>query len=91
MQTSQLWIAKLPEPGAPAEAYASMEWAKIVENFEASYEYVTNDGPLFLLITSLDAPKKRIVQVDITQPGASWSGQHCNPPLCCFGWSCSRI
>lgn len=68
--TNKLWVAELPNPGAPTTAYAELKWVKVADDFEAGYEYIANDGPIFLFSTNRDAPKKRIVKVDITQPGA---------------------
>ncbi|KAL8429265.1 hypothetical protein Efla_005542 [Eimeria flavescens] len=68
--TNQLWVAELPAPDAPTKAYGSLNWIKIAEDFTAGYEYVANDGHVFLFSTTLDAPKKRIVKVDINQPKA---------------------
>eukprot|EP01119_Soliformovum_irregulare_P023848 TRINITY_DN841_c0_g4_i1.p1 TRINITY_DN841_c0_g4~~TRINITY_DN841_c0_g4_i1.p1 ORF type:complete len:710 (-),score=195.27 TRINITY_DN841_c0_g4_i1:43-2172(-) len=39
---------------------------KIIDNFQAEYEYITNDGPLFYLLTNLEAPRKRLITIDIT-------------------------
>lgn len=71
LQTNQLWIAKLPAPDGPTEAFGSLEWLKVADNFEAGYEYVANDGPVFLFSTNLKAPKNKIIKVDITEPGRS--------------------
>ena len=32
---------------------------KLVDNFEASYSYVANDGPVFSFMTNLHAPRYR--------------------------------
>lgn len=64
-----MWIAQLPDSGAPTTAYAELKWVKVADDFEAGYEYVANEGSIFLFSTNRDAPKKRIVKVDITQPG----------------------
>lgn len=32
---------------------------KLVDNFEASYDYVANEGDTFYFMTNLDAPRYR--------------------------------
>ncbi|KER22950.1 hypothetical protein T265_09078 [Opisthorchis viverrini] len=40
----------------------------IVNEFEAVYEYVTNEGPLLVLRTNLNAPMYKLITVDLTNP-----------------------
>ncbi len=35
---------------------------------EAEYSYVNNDGPIFYLQTNLNAPRNRLISVDIMNP-----------------------
>jgi len=45
--------------------------AKVVEllnDFDAQYEFVDNDGPVFWFRTDLDAPRGRVIAIDLTQP-----------------------
>lgn len=44
------------------------EFKVIVDNFDNAYSFITNDDNLFWFETTLDAPKKRIVQFDINSP-----------------------
>ncbi len=50
--------------------------AKVVEllnDFDAAYEFIDNDGPVFWFETNLDAPRRRVIAVDIRQPErANW-------------------
>lgn len=48
---------------------------KLVDNFEASWDYVANEGSSFSFKTNLDAARYRVVRVDITCPGppSSWA------------------
>jgi prolyl oligopeptidase len=50
--------------------------AKVVEllnNFDAQYEFIDNDGPIFWFRTDLDAPRSRVIAIDITRPQrADW-------------------
>jgi prolyl oligopeptidase len=40
----------------------------LVDKFEAEYIFLGNEGPVFFLETTLDAPKKRIIAVDTRSP-----------------------
>jgi prolyl oligopeptidase len=40
----------------------------VVDEFEYSFQYIENDGPVFYLLTNRDAPRGRIVAVDLRQP-----------------------
>ncbi len=41
----------------------------LVDDFANNWEYVTNTGPRFTFVTNKDAPRERIVSMDIRQPG----------------------
>ena len=46
---------------------------ELLDDFDAQYEFIDNDGPLFWFRTDLDAPRGRIIAVDLTKPGrANW-------------------
>jgi prolyl oligopeptidase len=46
---------------------------ELIADLEATYEFIGNDGPLFYLRTNLDAPRSRLIAVDITRPEkANW-------------------
>ena len=46
---------------------------ELIPDLEASYQYIGNDGPVFYLLTNLDAPRGRLVAVDTAQPDkAHW-------------------
>ncbi len=40
---------------------------ELLNEFDASYEFIEHDGPLFFFRTDLDAPRGRIIAIDITQ------------------------
>jgi prolyl oligopeptidase len=40
----------------------------LIEHFNDEYSFVGNDGPVFYFATDLDAPRKRIVAIDIRTP-----------------------
>ncbi|HZG37912.1 MAG TPA: S9 family peptidase, partial [Nodosilinea sp.] len=41
---------------------------ELISEFEASYSFVDNEGSLFWFTTDLEAPKGRLIAIDITQP-----------------------
>ncbi len=45
----------------------------LLEAFDAAYHFIDNNGPVFLFRTDKDAPRSRIVAIDIRKPGsADW-------------------
>lgn len=50
-----------------------LPWVKLIDNFDAEYEYVTNEGTLFTFKTNLDAPRYRLINIDFASPAqSSW-------------------
>ena len=46
---------------------------RMLDDFDASYSAVGNDGPVFYVLTDRDAPRKRVVAVDTRRPDrAHW-------------------
>ena len=43
-------------------------FTKLIDKLEAEYSFIYNDGPVFYFKTNLDAPKGRIIAVDIRKP-----------------------
>jgi prolyl oligopeptidase len=41
---------------------------KLLDDFDAQYIFLHNEGPIFYLATNLEAPRQRIISIDITQP-----------------------
>ncbi len=41
----------------------------LVDDFANNWEYVTNQGPRFTFVTNREAPRQRIVSLDIRKPG----------------------
>ena len=44
---------------------------ELITNFDHEFTFVGNEGPQFFFQTDLDAPRKRIVAIDIRHPGAT--------------------
>jgi prolyl oligopeptidase len=46
---------------------------KLLDDFDASYDYVGNDGSVFYFKTDLDAPRGRLIAIDLNNPQrSSW-------------------
>ena len=41
---------------------------ELLDNFDAQYSFIDNDGPVFWFRTDLDAPRGRVIAIDITKP-----------------------
>lgn len=41
---------------------------ELINNFEHEYTFIGNEGPVFFFRTDLDAPRKRVVAIDIRKP-----------------------
>ena len=39
----------------------------LIENFDSEYSFIGNDGTTFYFVTDLDAPRKRIVAIDVSE------------------------
>ena len=49
------------------------EVVRLLSRFDASYRFIANDGPIFYVQTDLDAPRGRVVAIDVRKPGrAHW-------------------
>ncbi len=44
------------------------EVVRLLDDFDASYSFVGNDGPVFYFLTDLDAPRKRVIAIDTRHP-----------------------
>jgi prolyl oligopeptidase len=50
---------------------AGGEVIELLQPFEASYGFVDNDGPVFYVTTDLEAPRGRVVAIDVNHPARS--------------------
>ncbi|KAG2014056.1 prolyl oligopeptidase [Coprinopsis cinerea AmutBmut pab1-1] len=57
------WIAELKEDSIEK----GFKWNKVVNEYEAEYEYVTNYGPVFVVRTNDKAPKYKAITIDISK------------------------
>jgi prolyl oligopeptidase len=51
--------------GADAAAGAMIE---LLPSFDATYTYLGNDGPLFWFFSNLDAPRGKVIAIDVRKP-----------------------
>ncbi len=52
---------ELSRPDAPV--------TELLMEFDAEYSFIDNDGPVFWFKTDLDAPRSRVIAIDIRRPG----------------------
>jgi prolyl oligopeptidase len=49
------------------------EVVELLQDFDAAYTFIGNDGPLFYFMTDLNAPLLRVIAIDLTRPQrADW-------------------
>uniref|UniRef100_A0A3Q2USM6 Prolyl endopeptidase n=1 Tax=Haplochromis burtoni TaxID=8153 RepID=A0A3Q2USM6_HAPBU len=63
---NQLWYCDLKQ--LPDGIKGLLPWVKLVDNFEAQYSYVTNEGTVFTFRSNLDAPRYCLINIDIEKP-----------------------
>jgi prolyl oligopeptidase len=56
-----LFYKDLRDPNLPV--------VELIREFEANYSFVGNDGSRFWLLTDLNAPRRRLVAIDLDDPG----------------------
>ncbi|NXD83184.1 PPCE endopeptidase, partial [Halcyon senegalensis] len=48
-----------------------LQWVKLIDNFEAEYEYITNEGTVFTFKTNRHSPNYRLINIDFSDPEES--------------------
>lgn len=43
-------------------------FVELLNDFDASYDFIDNDGPVFWFLTDLDAPRGRVIAIDTRKP-----------------------
>jgi len=56
---------------APKKGDAMISPVKLIDTYEASYEYVTNEGTLFYFKSNLNAPSYKLITIDLSNPDKS--------------------
>jgi len=59
-QKNRIFYKELGKADAPV--------VELLNDFDASYDFIANEGPVFWFETNLDAPRKRIIAVDSREP-----------------------
>jgi prolyl oligopeptidase len=62
---NRVYIKDLADPRAPR---LDAEMTRLLDDFDADYSYVGNDGPVFFFQTDLDAPRGRVIAIDLRTP-----------------------
>jgi prolyl oligopeptidase len=53
-------------------ANSPLPFVKLIDNFDAKYDYIANDDSVFTFLTNKDAPKYKLVRVDLEKPN-TWA------------------
>src|SRR5712671_2481262 len=62
---TRVYYKDLTRPDSPV--------VKLLDDFDAQYQFIDNDGPIFWLQTDLDAPRGRVLAIDTRHPErATW-------------------
>lgn len=62
---NRLYYKDLTQSDAPV--------VKLLDDFDAQYQFIDNDGPVFWIQTDLDAPRQRLISIDTRHPErANW-------------------
>ncbi|KAI8053783.1 prolyl oligopeptidase [Syncephalis plumigaleata] len=62
---NKLWFIRLEEGGRVPE---TITINKLIDNFDASYNYIANDGDRFYLMTNANSPRSKVVMYDVSAP-----------------------
>src|SRR5919109_1524894 len=62
---NRIYYCDLKDPKHPR---VTGDVVRLLDDFDASYGFVGNDGPVFYFLTDLDAPRKRVIAVDTRHP-----------------------
>jgi prolyl oligopeptidase len=55
--------------GDPQNPNLEGEVVQLLDDFDASYGFIDNDGPVFYFRTNLEAPRNRVIAIDTRNPG----------------------
>ncbi|HZT41379.1 MAG TPA: prolyl oligopeptidase family serine peptidase [Chthonomonadaceae bacterium] len=69
---SHIFIKDLLDPASPAVAPEASPVRPLLHG-DAAYQFIDNDGPLFWFLTDKEAPRKRVIALEIDSPQpANW-------------------
>ena len=49
----------------PKTEKGDLEWKAVIDNFDAANDFITNDGPDFYFMTTKNAPKYKVIKVNV--------------------------
>ncbi len=64
-ERNRVYYVDLVDPKAPR---LDGQVVRLLDDFDASYSFVGNDGPVFYFLTNLDAPRYRLIAIDTKRP-----------------------
>jgi prolyl oligopeptidase len=65
--TNKVYWAKVSDVAA-ASGHDPVPVTKMIDNFDAGFDYITNEGTLFYFQTNKDAPRYKLITIDIARP-----------------------
>ncbi|NP_989189.1 prolyl endopeptidase [Xenopus tropicalis] len=65
---NRLWYCKLDKNTGIT---GILPWVKLIDNFDAEYEYITNEGTVFTFKTNRNAPNYKLINIDFNNPEES--------------------
>jgi len=68
--TNKLYWTKVSDAMAAAGKADTVPVTRTIDTFDAGYDYITNEGTLFYLKTNKDAPRYKLITVDLAKPDA---------------------
>lgn len=66
---NRLWYCDMHKQ--PNGITGILPWVKLIDNFDAEYEYITNEGTVFTFKTNRNAPNYKLINIDFSDPGES--------------------
>ncbi|CAI9591334.1 unnamed protein product [Staurois parvus] len=63
---NRLWYCDLHKQ--PHGINGILPWEKLIDNFDAEYDYITNEGTVFTFKTNRNAPKYKLINIDFSDP-----------------------
>ncbi|XP_040206108.1 prolyl endopeptidase [Rana temporaria] len=63
---NRLWYCDLHKQ--PNGIKGILSWEKLIDNFDAEYDYITNEGTVFTFKTNRNAPKYKLINIDFSDP-----------------------
>jgi prolyl oligopeptidase len=62
---NRIYVVDLGDPSAPR---VQGDVRPLLDDFDAAYSFVGNDGPVCYFLTDLEAPRKRVIAIDTEHP-----------------------